>query len=303
MANADTLAPSLALPITHADAIPVSISAQFRRNIFLYVSGALLLLGQQVFMAMRDFKVKEAVNAAVDRQPDAGARAAIFMLAISVGAALMRVLSRITIFTGGRNVEYELRAALLARLHKLGPAFFRKMPTGEIMSRSTNDLTQVRLLLGFGILNVTSAAFSLASALYVMLSISPRLSAATLAMVPVLVLVTRYVSTRLYRYNRDNQETLGKMSDRVLASLAGVRVVRSFALEEAESTAFDDANRAYLVKNLDLARLRGSMGPMMGWIISLGVLILFVYGGRLILAKDIGPGEFIAFWMAMQRLV
>src|SRR5437762_13777387 len=111
---------------------PVGLGAQFRRNLGLYASGAVLLLGQQLCMAKRDFLVKAAVDAADSSQSAAAAEAAITMLIVAVIAAIFRVTSRITVFTGGRNVEYELRAALLSHLHKLGPAFFRRMPTGEI---------------------------------------------------------------------------------------------------------------------------------------------------------------------------
>jgi ATP-binding cassette subfamily B protein len=94
----------------------------------------------------------------------------------------------------------------------------------------------------------------------------------------------------MYRFNRDNQEALGKMSDRVLASLAGVRVVRSFALEASEAAAFEKTNQYYLEKSVDLAKLRGSMGPMMGWISSMGMLIVFWYGGSLVL-RGASPGR------------
>ncbi len=222
---------------------------------------------------------------------------------MSVAAAVMRVLSRITIFTGGRNVEYELRAVLLARLHKLGPSFFRRMPTGEIMSRATNDLGQVRLLLGFGVLNVVGSSCTLASAFFVMATRSVRLTLAVLVVLPLLVLVTRTFSSRMFRANRENQEAIGRMSDRVLASLAGVRVVRSFALESAEERAFAAQNEDYLQKNLTLARVRGAMGPMMGWINAVGVVIVFWYGGTLVLSGAMTKGDFVAFWMALQRLI
>jgi ATP-binding cassette subfamily B multidrug efflux pump len=281
---------------------PVGLGAQFRRNLLLYVAGALLLLGYQGGMAARDLLVKSAVDAVVDKAPDAAARAAIATLAISLFAGIVRVLSRVTIFTGGRNVEYELRAVLLHRLHKLGPSFFRKVPTGEIMSRATNDLGQVRLLLGFGVLNIIGSALALVSALSVMLSLSGRLTAAALISVPVLMLVTRYFSTRLFKFNRENQEAIGKMSDRVLASLAGVRVVRSFALEEAEAQAFEANNKNYLEKSLNLARLRGSMGPMTGVVSAIGSLVVFWYGGTLVLSGAMTKGDFVAFWMALLRL-
>lgn len=285
------------------ESFPVGLSAQFRRNLGLYSAGAGLLAAQQLLMAKRDFLVKAAVDAADARQGSAGRTAAILMLVVSVAAAVMRVLSRITVFTGGRNVEYEFRAVLLSRLHKLGPAFFRKMPTGEIMSRATNDLGQVRLLLGFGVLNVVSSLFALSSALYVMLHLSVKLTLASLVTLPALALVTRSFSGKLFKFNRENQEAIGKMSDRVLASLAGVRVVRSFALEDAEQKAFEEANLAYLDKNLALARLRGSMGPMMGWISSVGILVVFWYGGGLVLSGQISKGDFLAFSIALNRLI
>jgi ATP-binding cassette, subfamily B, multidrug efflux pump len=303
MANAPISITPPVQPRSHLDAFPASLGAQFRKNLTLYASGGVLLAAQQYLMAQRDFKVKAAIDAASRLDAAASTEAAMFMLIIAIGAALMRVLSRVTVFTGGRNVEYELRAVLLGRLHKLGPSFFRKMPTGDIMSRATNDLTQVRLLLGFGALNVVSSIFALSSALYVMLHLSWKLSLAALTTFPILMLVTRYFSSRLYRYTRENQEAIGNMSDRVLASLAGVRVVRSFALEAAEGAAFDEANRAYLEKSLNLARLRGSMGPMMGSISSLGILIVFIYGGSLVLDKEMTAGDFAAFWLALQRMI
>ncbi|AKT35919.1 ABC transporter ATP-binding protein [Chondromyces crocatus] len=281
---------------------PTSLSAQFRRNLHLYLSGAVLLAIQQFLMAKRDFLVRDAVDAAAQKLPDVAATAALLMLAVSVSAAIVRVLSRITMFTGGRNVEYELRAVLLHRLHQLGPAFFRRMPTGEIMSRATNDLGQVRLLLGFGVLNVVGSLFALASALYVMLDVSVKLTAAALVSMPALMLITRWFSTHMFSRLRENQEALGSMSDRVLASLAGVRVVRSFALEKAELHSFDESNRNYLEKGLSLARLRGFMGPMAGATISIGILVVFWYGGKLVLTGEMSKGDFVSFWLALLRL-
>ncbi|MGK3967914.1 ABC transporter ATP-binding protein [Sorangium sp. So ce118] len=287
---------------TDPSTYPVGLGAQFRHKLPLYLAGAALLATQQLLMAKRDFLVKDAVDAAVNLQSTEASRAALIMLGVSVGAAVMRVFSRVTIFTAGRNVEYELRAVLLARLHKLGPAFFRKMPTGEIMSRATNDLTQVRLLLGFGLLNVVGSLFAFASALYVMLHISKRLTLAALVTMPALMLVTRSFSTKLFIRTRDNQEAIGAMSDRVLASLAGVRVVRSFALEASEMAAFANTNQGYLEKSLALAKLRGSMGPLMGAISSVGVLIVFWYGGQLVLDGQMTRGDFVSFWLALLRL-
>jgi ATP-binding cassette subfamily B protein len=283
---------------------PIELGAQFRRNLPLFAIGTVTLLFQQLLMAERDFLVKDAVDAiSGDRHGDA-ARAAGWILGVSVVVMAARLGSRMTMFTGGRNVEYELRDCLLKHLHQLGPSFFGKIATGDIMSRATSDLQQVRLLLGFGVLNVVSSLFALVSALYVMISISGRLTLAALATFPILVLVMRRFSTGFYQRTRASQQALGKMSDRVLASLAGVRVVRSFAMEESEIAAFERENQDYLDKSLGLAWLRGSMGPVMGSVSAVGVLIVFWYGGTL-LARDgaITNGDFVAFWLALLRLV
>ncbi|HVY49662.1 MAG TPA: ABC transporter ATP-binding protein, partial [Minicystis sp.] len=290
------------MPKKDPSSYPVTLGGQFKRNALIYAAGAALLIGQQLLMLKRDLLVSVAVDAVQQREGSEGARAAILMLVVSVGAAVMRVLSRVTIFTGGRNVEYQLRAALLHRLHQLGPAFFRKMPTGEIMSRATNDLTQVRLLLGFGVLNVIGSVAAFTSALSVMVLKSGKLTAAALATIPAMIVMTRGFSGKLFKTNRENQEAIGQMSDRVLASLAGIRVVKSFALEDAEVAEFERANQRYLDKNLALARVRGSMEPMLGAISAVGVLVVFWYGGRLVLVHELSPGAFVAFWMALLRI-
>ncbi len=282
---------------------PTGLGAQFRRNLGLYSAGALFLTAQQLLMARRDFLVRDAVNAAEAALADAAVQDAILILVVSVSAFVVRVASRWTMFTGGRNVEYELRAALLDHLHKLGPAFFRKMPTGDIMSRATSDLQQVRLLLGFGILNVVNALLAFSSAVYVMLSNSVRLTLASFITFPLLMLVTRSFSTRMFTHMRQNQEALGKMSDRVLASLAGVRVVRSFALEETERATFGMANDDYIQKSLRLARIRGSMQPIMGAVLTLGTLVVFFYGGYLVFHQEMSKGAFLSFYLALGRLI
>ena len=254
-------------------------------------------------MFSRDRLFKAGVDAATSGRAHEAVRAAAIAVVVVIGAATVRVLSRVVVFNGGRAAEYELRAALLAKLHTLGPSFFRKIPTGDILSRATNDLTQVRLLLGFGVLNVVGTLFALGSALAVMLGVSGRLTLAALVCAPILMSVTRWFSRNVFLRTRDNQEALGKMSERVQASLAGVRVVRSLSLEEAEIASFDATSRDYLDKSLALAKLRGSMMPIMGAVSAVGVLTVFWYGGSLLLDGSISRGDFVAFWLALERLI
>ena len=141
------------------------------------------------------------------------------------------MLSRVVVFNAGRLAEYELRAELLKKIHTLDQGFFGKMPPGEIMSRVANDLTQVRLLLGFGMLNLGNTILGLMSAAAATLSFSPKLTLAALAPVPLLFLVTVRFARLMYPRQRENQESLGKMSDFLQRSISGARVIKGFHLE------------------------------------------------------------------------
>ncbi len=178
--------------------IPVRLAEQFKRHLPRYVAGLLLLAAYQGGQAWFDLALKEAINEAVSGDRRVALTIGGWLAAVAFAAFFVRVLSRVVVFNAGRIAEYELRGALLARLQRLGPSFYQKMSAGEIMSRATNDLTQVRLLLGFGILNGINTVFGLASAFYVMMKIHPGLTFASLAPLPVLMWVTRRFSTQLY---------------------------------------------------------------------------------------------------------
>ena len=285
-----------------AESIPVTLTAQFLRQARRYGVGLLLLAGYQYAQYWFDTRLMLAINDAMAEKYAAAAELGAWLVGVSVVAFGVRVLSRVAIFNGGRIAEYELRRALLHHLHKLGPSFYRHMSSGEIMSRVTNDLAQVRLLLGFGVLNVINTLFALVSSLTVTISISWKLTLASLSMLPVLMLVTQRFSRLIYTRTRDNQDAIGKMSESVQSSIAGVRVVRSFALEDSERERFEETNQLYLDKSLALARLRGSMGPIMQAIVAFGILIVFWYGGHLMLQEELTAGGFLAFYRALARL-
>jgi ATP-binding cassette subfamily B protein len=280
----------------------MTLGAQLRRNILPYAVGTLCLAAFQSLMNVRDRLFKAAVDAAIAARTEHTTRMVVLIVIVVIAAAAFRVLSRMTIFHAGRMGEYAMRRALLDRLQQLGAAFFRRMPVGEIMSRATNDLTQVRLLLGFGALNILNTLFALVSALSVMLSISGRLTLAALVPLPLVLVVTRSFARTLYGRNRDNQAALGSLSGRVQESLAGVRVVRAFNLEPAELRSFELASLRYLEKALSLARLRGVLTPIMAALSAAGTLIVFWYGGHLVMAQQISHGDFVAFWAALARL-
>lgn len=292
----------MSTPADDAPRYPTTIAGQFRQHLPQYAAGTLMLAAVHLSMNRINWQSKSAINLIFGADPADAWKPAATMLGLALVAFVTRVASRWFLFNAGRDAEYELRYELLRKLHQLGAAFYRKMPAGEIMSRSTSDLQQVRMLYGFGVLNVVNVCFAFAAALQVMLTVSPSLTLACLLNLPLVTIISRAVSRGLYVRMRANQAALGKMSDVLQANLAGVRVVRSFALEERERERFERTNREYLDASLALARLRGSFGPTIGSVAAIGILVFFWYGSTLLLR---GPehggltrGDFFAFWGA-----
>lgn len=291
-----------AVPSPGTDSIPVTLTGQMRRNIPRYLFGLVLLGLYQYSQYWFDTRLAHAINLATSGESSAALEIGIWLAAVSLVAFGIRVLSRVVVFNAGRISEYELRSALLGHIHKLGPSFFQRMPVGEVMSRATNDLTHVRLLLGFGALNAVNTVFALVSAAAVTLSISVPLTLAAMSPIPLLFYVTRRFSLNLYGRQKGNQDALGKMSAMVQTSISGARVVRAFDLEADQTARFEEVNSDYLEKSLDLARVRGSMGPVMQGITSIGLLVVFWYGGILLVRGEIDGGGFLAFFRALGRL-
>lgn len=282
--------------------IPVTLQGQLRRHAPSYFLGFLLLAAYQAAQYSFDLWLMQAINVAVEGHHRVALQLGGGLVAIACFAFAVRVFSRLVLFNAGRIAEYELRAALLDRLHRLAPRFYQEMSVGEIMSRATNDLSHVRLLLGFGVLNAINTIFGLVSALAITLAISVPLTVAALAPIPLLFLVTMRFSSSMYVRQKENQDALGAMSQLVQSSITGARVVRSFNLEALQVQQFEKVNQEYLEKNLRLARLRGSMGPILQSISAAGLLIVFWYGGSLLLRGEIDAGGFLAFFRALGRL-
>ena len=260
----------------------------------------------QFTMNRVDWTAKQTIDEIFSSPAPRIVRMTLILGALAVVAFLTRVASRVLIFNAGRDVEYDVRKALLSHLHTLGSAFYRRVPVGDIMSRATNDLLQIRLLFGFGVLNVINVVFAFGSALQVLLTISAKLTLVSLLPLPMIIILSRRFSKRLYLATSGNQEALAELSDRVQSNLSGVRVVRSFGLEDNEMKRFEDANQRYLTVSLELSRLRGMFGPIAGATSALGQLAFFWYGGILLSRGPadggISSGEFFAFWLALARM-
>jgi ATP-binding cassette subfamily B protein len=221
-------------------------------------------------------------------------------LAVAMGVA--RCFSRLITFNTGRDIEFDLRNDLFAHLVKLDPAFYERIKTGDLMSRMINDLTAVRMMVGMGLLSFTETPVKYIFALAFMLSLSLRLTLATMAPFVVLFIGIRVLTRTLMERNLKVQEGLGTLGARVQESLSGIHVVKAYTLEDWDATRFRALNDDYNRLGLSLARVRGALMPMIRAAVAASMMVLLTYGGTLIEARRLSIGDLVAFMAYLGQL-
>jgi ATP-binding cassette, subfamily B, multidrug efflux pump len=223
------------------------------------------------------------------------AHTALLIVGCALVQSLFRTWSRMLIFNAGRDIEYSLRRDLFAHLARLDPGFYRSHPTGDLMSRLTNDLSAVRMLFGPGLLNLVNTLLVYVSTVWLLLRLSPRLTLFALIPYPILILGGRVFTRAMYRASRDLQDQIGHMSTAVQEDLAGIAVVKQYALEPQRHAAFAQQSGRYLDRSLKLVRARGTLTPLFGLIGGVGTLIVLWIGGREVIHGRLSVGGLVAF--------
>jgi ATP-binding cassette subfamily B protein len=222
-------------------------------------------------------------------------RNAALIALFAVGQAFIRTWSRIFIFNAGRNVEYRLRGDLFRHLLRLDPGFYRRHPTGDVMSRLTNDLGSVRAMFGPGLLNLCNTALVYATTVWLLVHLSPRLTLFALLPYPALLGGARLFSRKMYTASRAIQEQLGIMSTSIQEDLAGIAVIKHYTLEPTRKEKFRGLNDEYLTRSLSLVRARGTLSPLFAVLGGAGTLIVLWAGGREVILGRMTVGGLVAF--------
>ncbi len=281
---------------------PRSLVSYLRPHSAKLWQGMLLLLVTNLLDKSIPWLLRDAVDALVSGALGTVARSAGLVALLAASMGVVRTISRTTVFNIGRDIEFELRNDLLAHLHRLGPSFFQRMPTGETMSRAINDLSQVRVMIGFGLLNIVNSLFAYSLALALMLVMSPELTLWAVLPFPILVLVARLMGKSMFGRSQASQEALGRLSSRVQEALAGVRLVRAFGAESEQEALFEEANRNALEKNMALVVVRGFTWPLMVGVASLGTLLVLFRGTGLVREGTLSVGTLVAFLAYVESL-
>ena len=228
-------------------------------------------------------------------------RLGVILLAVGGlgGAALLRGL--FTFLQGylaeraSQGVAYDLRNDLFAKIERLGFSYYDRVETGQLVTRLTSDVEQIRSFAGSGAVQMAAAVVMLAGTTTLLLVIDWQLALVALAVVPIIfVLLLRFVRT-IGPLFRAVQQTLGRLNSVLQEDLAGVRVIRTFAREEYESARYTAVNDELLSKNLETVRTFSNNFPFVFLLANVGTLLIVLFGGLQVMEGRLSIGELVAF--------
>jgi len=202
-----------------------------------------------------------------------------------------------------RRIEVDIREDFFAHLLKLDAGFYLETRTGDLMSRSTNDILAVRQAAGPGLMYVVNAIVGFVVSISFMVVISPRLTLFAIiplvTLPPVVLAFGRMIHTRFEQI----QEQYSTLSTMVQENLTGLRIVRAYVQERDQQARFDALADDYRERNMSLARASSAFHPSMGLLAGFGMIVVLWVGGREAIAGTITLGDYVAFFIYLTQMI
>ena len=220
---------------------------------------------------------------------------AALLLAIGLVSGVFLFLQRRILIGASRDIEYDMRNDFFAHLETLPLAYFQTHRTGDLMSRATNDLNAVRMMIGPSIMYSANTMLTLVVALFVMIGIDARLTLFALIPMPFVSISVKVFGSAIHKRFESIQAQLSDVSAVAQESLSGVRVVRAYRQERFEIGRFRQTNDEYVRRNRKLIRVQGAFFPIMGLLMGVGALLVLWLGAQDVIGGRMTVGELVAF--------
>ena len=225
----------------------------------------------------------------------------IVLLATTMGG--VRLLSRQLVFGVGRQVEVDLRQRLFDHILRQEPSWVQTTGSGDVISRSTSDVENIRRLLGFAILSLTNTLLAYSLTLPAMFTIDPWLTLAAIGPYPVMLTVVRLFGGRMMKQKRRQQEDLSGLSDLIQEDLSGIGAIKIYGQEAAEQQAFALRNRSYRDSAIRLARTQSTLFPLLEGLSSISLLLMLALGSGKLIDGSLTTGGLVALVFYVQQLI
>ena len=238
----------------------------------------------------------------------AGDRSALWPLLIAVAVVVavrftLGMLRRVWAGQVSLGVEFDLRDLVFGHVSRLSFAYFDRMPVGQLMSRATSDLQTVRFFLGYGLIFMFMNLFTLVLITGLLLWLNFKLALVALLVGPALLAVAVRYSRRTAPVRVDVQQKIGEVTQAAEESMVGIRVVKAFGREAERTDRFGATARRAFDRSMDANRLESFYQPLMGFLPTVGLAVILLYGGSLTINGELTLGQFVQFYLYLTLLM
>ncbi|MBU8915686.1 ATP-binding cassette domain-containing protein [Bacillus sp. FJAT-29953] len=220
----------------------------------------------------------------------------VYLTIIMVSSYAITYIWQYQLFGGAFLIERKLRSRFMGHLLKMTPAFFEKNRTGDLMARATNDLKAISITAGFGILTLVDSSVWMLTILFTMgFFIGWKLTLAAILPLPIMAILMQMYGKKIHTRFTEAQDAFGELNDRVLESIAGVRVIRAYVQENADRERFHELTEDVYQKNINVARIDSLFDPTIKILVGISYLIGIGYGATLVFHQAITLGDLVSF--------
>ena len=216
-------------------------------------------------------------------------------LLFSILKGFFLFLTRQTIIIVSRYIEYDLKNEIYAQYQRLNYSFYKKNTTGDLMNRISEDVSQVRMYLGPGLMYTINLAILSVMAIYTMMQINVSLTLIVLIPLPIMSVMIYKVSSKMNALSKLVQKEQSLLSTIVQETFSGIRVIKAYLRELEMQEKFDASSDMYKERTMKQVRVNALFMPTIVFLIGLSTLLAIYYGGLLTYSNKITPGDIVAF--------
>jgi ATP-binding cassette subfamily B protein len=225
------------------------------------------------------------------------------MFGVTVLGFVLNILSSYQYVRISASVLFDMRLALYRHLQTLSPRFWASRKLGDVVSRINNDIAEVQRVSADSLLSVLSNVVFLIGSAAIMVTLSPRLFLVSVAAVPAGIWALQHYQHRLAARVRAVRERSSDIGSFLLETLLGIRLIVSSRAESREVERFRARNQSFLDALMRMQLMSFLSGAVPGTILTLSTAAIFLYGGKMVIDRQLSIGALVAVMSYHLRLL
>jgi ATP-binding cassette subfamily B protein len=227
----------------------------------------------------------------------------LFIVLLALIRGFFLYLVRQTLIGMSRKIEYEQKNHIFEAMSGFSQTQLRSMKTGDMMARISEDVANVRMFLGPGIMYSLNTLTLFGMIIVTMIYVNPELTFYAILPLPLLTVSIYYVHSIIVKKSDEKQKEIGILSSFVQESFSGVRLIKAFAREKAIQTKFGNLSKRYKSKALDLIRVDAMFMPLIVLLIGISTILTVWVGSEKVLSGTITIGNIAEFVIYINLLI